>query len=147
VLLVGGSTRMPMIQAFVRARLGHRPMKGIDVDQAVALGAAIVATEQQDRRTGQAARPRYGLPAPVRMIDVTNHSLGMIALNAEGSAYVNAIILPDEAGLLTDLSRLVETFESVAQIITRGGGIAPSLTGDGSGTGLGALLGKLGRGR
>jgi molecular chaperone DnaK len=99
VLLVGGSTRMPMIQSFVRERLGHQPMKGIDVDQAVALGAAIVATEQQDRRTGQAARPRYGLPAPVRMVDVTNHSLGMIALNADRSAYVNAIILPKDSAI------------------------------------------------
>jgi molecular chaperone DnaK len=99
VLLVGGSTRMPMVQAFVRERLGHEPTKGVDVDQSVALGAAIVAAEQQDRRCGQAARPRFGLPAPVRMIDVTNHSLGMIALNADRSAYLNAIILPKDSAI------------------------------------------------
>jgi molecular chaperone DnaK len=97
VLLVGGSTRMPMVQAFVHEHLGHDPMKGVDVDQAVALGAAIIATEQQGRRAGLAPRPRYGLPAPVKMVDVTNHSLGMIALNADRSAYVNAIILPKDS--------------------------------------------------
>jgi molecular chaperone DnaK len=97
VLLVGGSTRMPMVQEFVRKRLGQTPMKGVDVDQAVALGAAIVAAERQGQQAGVAVRPRRGLPAPVRMRDVTNHSLGMIALNADRSAYINAVILPKDS--------------------------------------------------
>ncbi|MDZ7815439.1 MAG: molecular chaperone DnaK [Planctomycetota bacterium] len=41
VLLVGGSTRMPAIQAVVEKIFGRVPRKGINPDEVVALGAAI----------------------------------------------------------------------------------------------------------
>jgi len=41
VLLVGGSTRVPLVQDTVRKLLGKEPDKGINPDECVALGAAI----------------------------------------------------------------------------------------------------------
>ena len=41
VLLVGGSTRIPMVQDTVRKLLGKEPDKGINPDECVALGAGI----------------------------------------------------------------------------------------------------------
>jgi molecular chaperone DnaK len=41
VILVGGQTRMPKVQDMVRQFFGKEPIKGINPDEAVALGAAI----------------------------------------------------------------------------------------------------------
>jgi molecular chaperone DnaK len=41
VLLVGGSTRMPQVQAQVEELVGQEPQKNVNPDEAVALGAAI----------------------------------------------------------------------------------------------------------
>jgi molecular chaperone DnaK (HSP70) len=88
ILLVGGSTRMPMVRKFVEAEFGRPPMPGVNVDEAVALGAALVAAEREaDLQPG-----RLTLPG-IKTVDVTNHSLGMIAVNADETAYVNSIIL------------------------------------------------------
>lgn len=43
VILVGGQTRMPKVQDLVRQFFGKEPIKGINPDEAVALGAAIQA--------------------------------------------------------------------------------------------------------
>jgi molecular chaperone DnaK len=43
VLLVGGQTRMPLVQQKVKQFFGKEPQKGINPDEAVALGAAIQA--------------------------------------------------------------------------------------------------------
>lgn len=43
VILVGGQTRMPKVQDMVRQFFGREPVKGINPDEAVALGAAIQA--------------------------------------------------------------------------------------------------------
>ena len=43
VVLVGGSTRVPKVQDMARQFFGREPMKGINPDEAVALGAAIQA--------------------------------------------------------------------------------------------------------
>jgi molecular chaperone DnaK len=43
VILVGGSTRIPMVQEKVKAMFGKEPHKGINPDEVVAVGAAIQA--------------------------------------------------------------------------------------------------------
>nr|VFK28938.1 MAG: Molecular chaperone DnaK (HSP70) [Candidatus Kentron sp. MB]VFK33411.1 MAG: Molecular chaperone DnaK (HSP70) [Candidatus Kentron sp. MB]VFK76153.1 MAG: Molecular chaperone DnaK (HSP70) [Candidatus Kentron sp. MB] len=91
VLLVGGSTRMPMVHDFITRTFGRPPMTGVNVDEAVALGAAVSAAEYLEKE-GR-ARPKFFLGSR-RTVDVTNHSLGMIAFNADRTAYINSIILP-----------------------------------------------------
>src|SRR6516165_10613383 len=43
VVLVGGSTRIPKVQAIVKALFGKEPHKGVNPDEVVAVGAAVQA--------------------------------------------------------------------------------------------------------
>jgi len=43
VLLVGGQSRMPLVRRRIREELGREPSKGVHPDEAVALGAALLA--------------------------------------------------------------------------------------------------------
>lgn len=95
VLLVGGSTRMPMVHDFIQRTFGRPPMTGVNVDEAVALGAAQVAAERRNEQAPSEAC--FTLRGAVRTVDVTNHSLGMIALNENRTAFVNSLILPKNA--------------------------------------------------
>jgi molecular chaperone DnaK len=48
LLLVGGQTRMPLIQKRLTDRLGKPPSKGVHPDEAVAIGAALYANSLED---------------------------------------------------------------------------------------------------
>jgi molecular chaperone DnaK len=43
VILVGGSTRIPAVQTAIESEVGKSPFKGVNPDEAVALGAALQA--------------------------------------------------------------------------------------------------------
>jgi molecular chaperone DnaK (HSP70) len=105
VLLVGGSTRMPMVRAYVSEMAGKSPRTGVNVDEVVALGAAIQAAIEVGQSIGDAV-PRFTLSAAGqqssgtpqaaayrRVTDVMSHSLGAIAISPDGSAYVNDIVI------------------------------------------------------
>ena len=68
VILVGGSTRVPLVQKVIKNLLGKEPHKGVNPDEVVALGAAIqggvLAGEVKD----------------VLLLDVTPLSLGIETL-------------------------------------------------------------------
>ncbi|HEY2629251.1 MAG TPA: Fe-S protein assembly chaperone HscA [Usitatibacter sp.] len=53
VVLVGGATRMPHLQRAVEAFFGREPLKDLDPDQVVALGAAIQANVLAGNRMGE----------------------------------------------------------------------------------------------
>jgi molecular chaperone DnaK len=65
VLLVGGQTRMPRIQAAVKALFGREPSKNVNPDEAVALGAAIQGSMLLHEES------------EMLLLDVTPHSLGI----------------------------------------------------------------------
>ena len=81
VLLVGGATRMPMVRRMIERLSGRFPDTSVDPDEAVALGAAILA----DLETGAATR--------LRVQDVTSQSLGIISVEPNGITEVNSIIV------------------------------------------------------
>jgi molecular chaperone DnaK len=70
VILVGGSTRIPAIQATVEKIFGKSPSKGVNPDEVVAVGAAI----QGGVLTGEVK--------DVLLLDVTPLSLGIETLGA-----------------------------------------------------------------
>jgi molecular chaperone DnaK len=96
VLLVGGSTRMPMVRRFIEDAFGRPPMGGINVDEAVALGAAVVAAEATAERPTGGRTNRPGSAGRIQIIDVTTHGLGVIAISDDGAAYINEIVLPKD---------------------------------------------------
>jgi molecular chaperone DnaK len=65
VILVGGSTRLPLVQTMVAEHLGQLPIEGVQPDLCVALGAAI----QAGVLSGEAV--------DAILVDVCPHSLGV----------------------------------------------------------------------
>jgi molecular chaperone DnaK len=94
VLLVGGSTRMPMVREFVKAMSGKDPLTGVNVDEAVALGAAIQAHLDSADNSEEKTDQRYALAGSRETRDVISHSMGMAAVNEDRSKYINSIIIP-----------------------------------------------------
>lgn len=68
ILLVGGSTRMPMVQKLVTELMGKEPTKGINPDECVAMGAAIQGAILAGEQHG------------IVLVDVTPLSLGLETL-------------------------------------------------------------------
>lgn len=69
LLLVGGSTRIPMVEQRLRAEFQREPSRAVDPDLAVALGAAV----QGALLDGQSVE--------TVLVDVTSHTLGLEALD------------------------------------------------------------------
>ena len=72
---------------------GQPPRAGVNVDEVVALGAAIQAAMEvgpDGRRRG--ARSSRS-PGARRVRDVMSHSLGTVAVSPDGSAYVNDVVI------------------------------------------------------
>jgi len=76
VVLVGGMTRMPAVQAAVTKFFGKEPHKGVNPDEVVAMGAAIQAGVLQ------------GDVKDVLLLDVTPLSLG---IETEGGVFTRMI--------------------------------------------------------
>lgn len=101
VLLVGGSTKMSKVSRWVREMSGKEPLKGVDVDEAVCIGAGIQAAIDMQTHArhfglpGNSGTNRFALPKHIIDIqDVTSHSLGAVAISQDGDKYVNSIIIP-----------------------------------------------------
>lgn len=107
VLLVGGSTRMPMVHDYVRRMSGKEPLTGVNVDEAVALGAALMAARKLSQRSSRSG-PAFFLGSSRRTRDVMSHSLGMIAIAPDRSRYINSIILPRNRPIPDELTRPYE---------------------------------------
>ena len=78
VLLVGGMTRMPLVQRRVREFFGRQPGKNVHPDEVVALGAAIQGSAlMQDQQQ-------------VLLLDVTPMSLGIMIVGGLFSVLIHA---------------------------------------------------------
>lgn len=99
-ILVGGSTRMRMIHNYVKDMSGKEPLSGVNVDEAVALGAAIKANIDDAGKAlnsgflGMLGGKKCSEVAGAKEVsDVTAHALGMIAISEDGEKYINSIII------------------------------------------------------
>ncbi|MHC4487282.1 MAG: Hsp70 family protein [Planctomycetota bacterium] len=79
VLLVGGSTRIPLVQKNLEKRFGFAPETTVNVDECVALGAALHAglTVLREKPDAVPAGIASGLK-DINLTDVCNHSYGTI---------------------------------------------------------------------
>ena len=101
IILVGGSTRMRMVHKYIERISGKQPLSGINVDEAVVLGAAIKANIDDRKNVvpmlGEILRrPKTDnlyIQGAKAISDVTAHSLGMISISPDGKKYINSIII------------------------------------------------------
>ncbi|MCJ7669324.1 MAG: Hsp70 family protein, partial [Dehalococcoidia bacterium] len=77
VLLVGGQTRMPLVQERVRQFFGKEPSKGINPDEVVAMGAAIQAGVLK------------GEVGEILLLDVTPLTLGIETLGGVATPLIS----------------------------------------------------------
>ena len=101
VLLVGGSTRMPMVQEMISEISGKQinPME-VNPDEAVAIGAALQGTLRQISEESAADLPDAVVDrflgadgtAKVTVTDGATHNLGLVILNAQHEEVVHVMI-------------------------------------------------------
>lgn len=90
VLMVGGSTRMPMCGELIKRLTGRAANTTVNPDECVAIGAAIQGLDYVEaRRVPSGLRLRRE-----RAQDVMSHSMGMIAVSADGERHVNSVLIP-----------------------------------------------------
>jgi len=82
ILLVGGSSRIPAIQKSIKKLMGKEPIVAVNVDEAVALGAAIKAglVLVKDNPTTVSSTIANEMRT-IKVGDVANHSYGTITLS------------------------------------------------------------------
>ena len=77
-LLVGGSTRIPIITKVLTELMGKPPVKGVNVDEAVVCGAAIYAGLKTEKKT--LSENQQEALKDVKLTDVCNFYMGTLAL-------------------------------------------------------------------
>ncbi|MDC0934697.1 Hsp70 family protein [Pirellulales bacterium] len=77
VVLVGGSTRTPLVQEVVAEKLGRTPRQSVDPDLCVSMGAAIQGGLVQGIDVG-----------PV-LVDITPHTLGVRCLGLDNGVFTD----------------------------------------------------------
>src|SRR3954454_13113823 len=92
IVLVGGMTRMPIVQSAVAQFFGRDPCKGVHPDEVVALGAAIQGSALVDEKK------------QMMLLDVTPHALGIMTF---GSNFEE--LIPQNPTVPTSRSKIFTT--------------------------------------
>lgn len=104
ILLVGGSTRMPIVRDFIQEETGITPSSEVHPDEAVAIGAAyhvidVLKTQQEKaQKTSDTSDKVFCVDIPqttkqYSFTDVTSHGIGIVITNEYGEEE-NSVILP-----------------------------------------------------
>lgn len=89
LLLVGGSSRMPMVQKILEEESGMKVDRSLSPDEAVAHGAALYAGLLVSKETASpTAKP------PMRVRNVNSHDLGILSKDPTTGRPVNSVIIP-----------------------------------------------------
>jgi molecular chaperone DnaK len=105
VLLVGGSTRMPMVARMLHALTGKTPDGSLAVDEAVAHGAALYAGLLLQKQ-------QPGRPMPdFAVTNVSSHSLGLAAIDPETKRRTNQVLIPRNTPLPHSVTRRFRTWK------------------------------------
>jgi molecular chaperone DnaK len=134
VLLVGGSTRMPMVREMVEGLAGKPAERTINPDEVVALGAAVQAYLSDVENGSTETLPELFQGAVPKVLDVTSQGLGTLAQKDDGSgAMENVIIIPRNTKIPSQLSNVFSTVvdqqQEVLVQVTQGDDVDPDYVG------------------
>lgn len=93
VLLVGGSSRMPMVSRMLKEVTAQEPDRSVSPDDAVAQGAALYAELVIQKRGLGTAHNQFSVT------NVNSHSLGIIGIRPESGFRVNRVVIPKNTAL------------------------------------------------
>lgn len=106
ILLVGGSTRIPLVRERLSDFFGKDVDTSVNPDEAVALGAAIVAArEKLGEEPASVPKPVANKFGGLQVRDVTSHSLGIEATVPGTSRKINSILIARNSPLPAEVSR------------------------------------------
>jgi molecular chaperone DnaK len=103
VLLVGGSTRMPMVGRMLAELSGKELDRSVSVDEAVAHGAALYAGLLAPSPGGGAA------PVEFTVTNVNSHSLGILGSDPKTGRKHNKVLLPKNMPLPRTVTKVFKT--------------------------------------
>jgi molecular chaperone DnaK len=106
VLLVGGSTRMPMVVRMLENIAGKPPERSISPDEAVAHGAALYANLLLREKTPNAGPPQFSVT------NINSHSLGVVGVDPQTGRKRNQILIPKNTPLPTSVARVFKTHKT-----------------------------------
>jgi molecular chaperone DnaK len=108
VLLVGGSTRMPMVSMMLERLTGQKPDQSVHPDEAVAKGAAVVAALRASGGGQTVPVPVSHAGHALDIRDVVSHGLGVVTVNEVGRQ-VNSIVVPAQSRIPSKRSEIFYT--------------------------------------
>ena len=116
ILLVGGSTRMPMVVEMLESETGKNVDRSMSADEAVAHGAAIYASLLQKAEQGT---------QDVQVTNVNSHSLGVLGVESRTGRKRSQVLLKQNTSLPAKQSSTFKTAKdgqrSVAVNVIEGG--------------------------
>lgn len=120
VLMVGGSTKMPMVKRWLEQISGKEVAYKVDPDTAVAKGAAIFASTLKEESGSKSSVIPMGLKsgedkeegiAKLVISDVTSQSLGAVSWDTVLKKEVNTVIIPNNTKIPAKCSQEFMTLE------------------------------------
>ncbi len=106
LLLVGGSSRMPAVQAMLKEVTGLEPRLAPSPDEIVAHGAALRAGILQDAKSHSSTRDAI---RNIRIRNVNSHSLGVAGTDSLTRQPRNAILIPRNTPLPAVARKVFQT--------------------------------------
>ncbi|HWB11065.1 MAG TPA: Hsp70 family protein [Pirellulales bacterium] len=106
VLVVGGSSRMPMIVRMLEELAGQAVNHSVSADEAVAHGAALYADMLMHERGAGTGHAQFSVA------NINSHSLGVVGIDPSTGDRLNKIIIPKNTPLPHSAARRFKTFKS-----------------------------------
>ncbi len=119
ILLVGGSTRMPLVRGAIKEETGIEPSSEVHPDEAVAIGAAyhvleVLKTQQtKAKQSGDVSNEVLDVAIPetskqYSFTDVTSHGIGVVICDENGEE-INSVILPKNVTVPAEKTNCYQT--------------------------------------
>ena len=106
VLLTGGSTRIPAVRSVLTSFFGKEPDTSINPDEAVVLGAALIAAQKiLEIAPENVPEPVAKKVGGLQITDVTSHSIGIEAFVPGANQRINSILIQRNSPIPTEVSK------------------------------------------